>query len=183
MKLSKVTIDEIKKKSSLEFEMVKDFVTFSEMIYKATGRRLGVTTLKRLFGNIEDERKPILYTLNTIAMYLGFASWEDYNSQQDFDSNYDYDDDSVYISQLHVGTKIIVTYLNRKVTFIVVPHDHIKALKVLTSNNSSLKENDIVVLYRLKKGSCIEATQVIRGKSIGNYKTKGEISELVIEEP
>ena len=183
MKLSKVTIDEIKQKSGLDFETVKDYVAFADMIYDVTGRRLGVTTLKRLFGNIEDERNPILYTLNTIAIYLGYESWEKYNSQKDFDSDYDYNDDSVYISQLHVGTKIKVSYLNRIVTFIVIPHENIKALKVLNSVNSSLKEGDIVILYRLKKGECIEATQVIRGRSIGNYTTKGEINELIVEEP
>lgn len=183
MKLNKTTIEEIKQKSGLKFEMVKDFVAFGDMIFKDTGRRLGVTTLKRLLGNIEDERKPILYTLNTIALYLGYSSWQEYNSKKDFDSSYDFNDDSVYISQLHVGTKVRVSYLNRIVTFLVVPHEHIKALKVMTSENSSLKEGDIVILYRLKVGECIEATQVIRGNSIGNYKTKGEVTDIVVEEP
>lgn len=183
MKLSKVTIEEIKEKSALKFEMVKDFVAFSEMIYKATGRRLGVTTLKRLFGNIEDERKPILYTLNTLAMYLGFSSWEEYNSKHLFDSDYDYEDDTVYISQLMLDTRIEVTYLNRVVTFRVIQHDAIKALRVEASVNSSLKVDDIVILYSLKEGTCIEATQVIRGKSLGNYKTHGEITSIKVEEP
>jgi len=183
MKLSKVTIDEIKQKSGLAFEMVKDYVAFSGMIYEATGRRLGVTTLKRLFGNIEDERKPILYTLNTLAMYLGFPSWEEYNSNHLFDSDYDYEDDTVYISQLMIDTKIEVTYLNRIVTFCVIQHEAIKALRVESALNSSLKVGDIVVIYSLKEGSCIEATQVIRGKSLGNYKTHGEITSIKIEEP
>jgi hypothetical protein len=183
MRLSKVTIDEIKQKSGLDFEMVKDYATFGEMIYETTGRRLGVTTLKRLFGNIEDERKPILYTLNTLAMYLGFNSWEEYNSKHSFDSDYDYSDDTVYLSQLMPDTLIEVAYLNRVVTFRVILHDGIKALKVESSANSSLQVGDIVVLYSLKEGTCIEATQVIRGKSLGNYKTHGEITSIKIEEP
>ena len=140
-------------------------------------------TLKRLFGNIEDERKPILYTLNTLAMYLGFNSWEEYNSKHSFDSDYDYSDDTVYLSQLMPDTLIEVAYLNRVVTFRVILHDGIKALKVESSANSSLQVGDIVVLYSLKEGTCIEATQVIRGKSLGNYKTHGEITSIKIEEP
>ena len=183
MKLSKVTIHEIKQKSGLSFEMVKDFSTFGEMIFESTGRRLGVTTLKRLFGNIEDERKPILYTLNTLAMYLGYPSWEDYNKKHSLESDYDYSDDTVFISQLMLDTILRVTYLNRNVTFRVIQHDAIKALRVEVSINSSLQVGDIVVLYSLKEGSCIEATQVIRGKSLGNYKTHGEITSITIEEP
>lgn len=183
MKLSKVTINEIKQKSGLNFEMVKDFEAFGEMIYETTGRRLGVTTLKRLFGNIDDERKPILYTLNTLALYLGFSSWEEYNNKHSFDSDYDYNDDTVYISQLMPDTIINVTYLDRNVIFRVIQHDAIKALRVESSVNSSLQIGDIVILYSLKEGSCIEATQVIRGRSLGNYKTHGEITSIKIEEP
>ena len=183
MKLSKVTINEIKQKSGLDFEMVKDFATFGEMIYQTTGRRLGVTTLKRLFGNIDDERKPILYALNTLAMYLGFSSWEEYNNKHTFDSDYDYNDGTVYLSQLMPDTIIHVAYLDRNVTFRVIQYEAIRALAVESSINSSLQKGDIVILYSLKEGACIEATQVIRGKSLGNYKTHGEITSIKIEEP
>ena len=122
-------------------------------------------------------------TLNTLAMYLGFNSWEEYNSKHSFDSDYDYSDDTVYLSQLMPDTLIEVAYLNRVVTFRVILHDGIKALKVESSANSSLQVGDIVVLYSLKEGTCIEATQVIRGKSLGNYKTHGEITSIKIEEP
>ena len=71
MRLSKVTIDEIKQKSGLDFEMVKDYATFGEMIYETTGRRLGVTTLKRLFGNIEDERHPQYFSHVPRLQFLG----------------------------------------------------------------------------------------------------------------
>ena len=39
MRLSKVTIDEIKQKSGLDFEMVKDYATFGEMIYEEAVRQ------------------------------------------------------------------------------------------------------------------------------------------------
>jgi len=183
MKLSEITINEIKQKSGLTFETVKDYETLGNLIYSSIGRRLGATTLKRLFGNIEDERKPILYTLNTLAMYLGCKSWEDYNKKHDLSSEYDYTDDAVYISQLELGTRVYVKYLNREVSFLVVQHEQQKALKVVSCINSSLQENDLVFIYRLKLGTCIEATQILRDKSIGNYKTHGEITDLSIIEP
>lgn len=49
------------------FDKAVDFGLLSSYIYKDTGRTIGVTTLKRLFNYINDERKTSEYTLNTIA--------------------------------------------------------------------------------------------------------------------
>lgn len=53
------------------FDKAVDFGLLSSYIYKDTGRTIGVTTLKRLFNYINDERKTSEYTLNTIALYMG----------------------------------------------------------------------------------------------------------------
>ena len=45
------------------------------LFYKETDRTIGVTTMKRLLGYISDERNTNEYTLNTIAIYLGYPSW------------------------------------------------------------------------------------------------------------
>lgn len=39
------------------FDKAVDFGLLSSYIYKDTGRTIGVTTLKRLFNYINDERK------------------------------------------------------------------------------------------------------------------------------
>lgn len=44
-------------------------------IFNETGRTIGVTTLKRLFNYIDDNRKASDYTLNTISIYLGYVDW------------------------------------------------------------------------------------------------------------
>ena len=72
MILSNSIIDDIKKKSGLLFDKAGDFDILSSVIGKETGRSIGVTTLKRLFNYIDDSRKASEYTLNTIALYLGY---------------------------------------------------------------------------------------------------------------
>ena len=52
MRLSDKIINELKKKSGLLFDKANDFETLSAMIFKVTGRSIGVTTLKRLFNYI-----------------------------------------------------------------------------------------------------------------------------------
>ena len=51
-------------------------------------------------------------------------------------------------------------------------------LKVVSCENSSLHVNDLLLVYRIRKGEMLEAEKVIRGESIGNYKTHGEILNI-----
>lgn len=181
MVLESSIIEEIKSKSGLEFNKVKDFVALSDMIMKATGRSIGVTTLKRLMGNITDTRKANPYTLDTIARYLGFPSWNAYSDQASNESLWNYPDDSVYILSLHEGQSIDLQYLNRKLQLVVVIHEGQKALKVVSSKNSSLHPSDILLVHHIRKGEVLEAEQVIRGTKMGNYKTHGVVTAIQVK--
>ncbi len=178
MKLSNKTIEEIKKKTGMKYDRAKDFSALAADIFNKTGRTIGITTLKRLFGTIEDQRDAVGYTMNTIAIYLGFASWKEYMGHDSFDSDWCFDDDLFYIHDLELGDQLKVQYLNRSVTFLVVDYESARVLKVEESINSSLQVGDIVFIHSLRVGSIIEAEKVIRGTVIGNYRTKGEITEI-----
>ena len=86
MILNDLIIDDIKRKSGLLFDKAGDFGLLSTYVYKETGRTIGVTTLKRLFGYINDSRKTSEYTLNTMALYMGCPSWNAYTSFNKLDS-------------------------------------------------------------------------------------------------
>ena len=197
MILNNAIIEDIKEKSSLLFDKAGDFSILSSLIFKETGRNIGVTTLKRLFHYIQDDRKASEYTLNTIALYVGYNSWEEYSSAKNLVSDWGYNDETLYIHALEINTKIVsdwgyndetlyihaleintkifIQYLDRKITFVVVNHEGENYLKVVSSENSSLKINDLLFVYKIRKGEILEAEKVIRGDSIGNYKTHGEI--------
>lgn len=181
MVLSDTIIDDIKQKSGLPFDQSKHFEMLSEVIFSKTGRTIGLTTLKRLLGYITDSRKSNPYTLNTIAIYLGFETWEEYIKTKRFDSTWDYEDDSIYVDELVEGQKVSVEYLNRKVTFVAKIRDGENILVVESVENSSLTPGDECYIYRIKKGECLEAKKVIRNGKFGNYKTNGEVKNITIE--
>ena len=120
----------------------------------------------------------MLYTMNTIAIYLGYTSWREYMTHDIFDSEWGYDDNTFYVQALELGDELTVHYLNRTVVFTVVDHEGRRALQVLESANSSLRPDDIVYIYRLRVGDIIEAEKVLRTGSEGNYRTKGEITQI-----
>lgn len=178
MTLNNKIIEKLKHKSNLLFDKAVDFDLLSNDIYKVTSRTIGVTTLKRLLNYIDDDRKTNEYTLNTIAMYLGYNDWTELIKDVNIDSAWNFDDDTVYVHALDVGTKVEVTYLDRYVQFVVGLKNGQNILCVQKVENSSLKIGDECEIYKIRKGEILEAKQVFRGKAVGNYRTNGEVSSI-----
>ena len=180
MILNTQIIQSIKSKSGLLFDKAKDFDILCGLIFKETGRTIGVNTIKRLLGYIEDDRKTIPYTLNTIALYLNYNSWEELCTAIRIDSDWDFEDDAIYVQSLEIGDELDVAYLNRKVTFLVSEIDGTKVFRVKSVENSSLRPGDILYVHKIQKGEIIEAEKAIRGAKTGNYKTNGEVSQITV---
>ena len=180
MIFSNKTIEHIKKKSGLSFDKALDFSTLAILIANETKSTIGVTTLKRLFGYINDPRETNKGTLNILAQYLGYHSWEEYASTVRIDSDWNVESDTIWIVNLSVGTVVEVVYLNRTVTFEVVNAEEGKALRVADAKNSSLHKGDIAYIDRLRKGERLEARKVCRGGASGAYRTNGELKSINI---
>ena len=132
-------------------------------------------------GYINDDHNTSDYTLNTIAIYLGHATWEEFCGTIRIDSEWGYEDNSIYINNLAFDTEIEIKYLNRKVNFLVIKYNNQKALRVISALNSSLNPGDILIIYKINKGNILEAEYVIRGITKGNYRTNGEIKSVLIK--
>lgn len=180
MQFSRLTIQSLKQISGLAFDKAKDYETLANLIREKTSRPMGTTTIKRLFGYINDNRKTNEYTLNTISMFLGYASWSEYMQKASIDSFINYDDNCLYIHKMNIGTMIDIEYLNRKVTFKVIGWKGQKALQVTQVKNGHLVEGDILIVNKISVGKNLEAEELYRGEKLGNYMTNGEISRLEI---
>lgn len=178
MIFSNTIIEQIKQKSGLSFDRAADFSSLAALISEDTKNTIGATTLKRLFGYIEDARETNQSTLNIIARYLGFTSWEEYINSFRMDSSWNDDSDTIWVANLTLGASIEVVYLNRSVSFEVVNTIEGKALRVVDAKNSSLRKDDIAYVDRLRKGERLEARKVCRGTASGSYRTNGEIRTL-----
>ena len=131
MILNNQIVSRIASKSGLNFDKAKDYDILCDLIFSDTGRMIGVNTIKRLMGYLVDDRKTNDYTLNTVAIYLGFKSWEELCGSFRVNSEWSFHDEMVYIQDLKVGTHVIIQYLNRKVKFEVLLFNGLNALKVL----------------------------------------------------
>ena len=170
MILSNIVIDDLKDKSGLLFDQAKDFDMLAKLILDVTQRSIGVTTLKRLMGYIDDDHRTNSYTLNTIALYLGFSTWDDYLLARSVDSIWGFQDSAVYIHELELDSEVLVKYMDRTVKFKVVEHKEKKALMVI--------EADLLYIHKIEKGKRLEAGKVFRGDLIGNYKTSSELTAV-----
>ncbi len=56
----------------------RDCSKLSQQIFDDTQRQVSSSTLKRFFGLIKSNFKPSKYTLDTLAIYIGFRDWNDY---------------------------------------------------------------------------------------------------------
>ena len=181
MILNKAIINMIKEKSGLVFDKAKDYDSLCDIIFSTTSRTIGINTVKRLMGYIVDDRRTNEYTLNTVAIFLGFSTWEKLCNSIRIDSDWNFDDKTTYVEDLPCGCKVSVKYLNREVTFMVVTYKNAKMLQVIDAQNSSLAVGDILNVDNLRVGDFLEAKKVYRGDTIGNYRTNGEIKDVLIK--
>lgn len=59
-----------------------DFEKLSDEIFDATGISLSISTLKRLFGKVSYNNLPSVYTLNTLARFVGFEDWNAFKRRE-----------------------------------------------------------------------------------------------------
>jgi hypothetical protein len=55
----------------------------SDRVYKKSGNRISETTFKRIFGFAYSKYSPSLFTLNVLAKYCNYKSWEDFSQKQE----------------------------------------------------------------------------------------------------
>lgn len=65
----------------------KDFDFLSEMIFDKTRQHISPTTLKRLWGYLSEPAAPRLSTLNLLAQFADYDSWEAFCKEDAEESN------------------------------------------------------------------------------------------------
>ena len=55
-------------------------------------------------------------------------------------------------------------------------------LQVLKAINNSLAKDDVLAVDSLRVGYVLEAKTVFRGEIRGNYRTNGELKEVIVNE-
>ena len=74
--LSKIIKEKIHHRFGNEVRYPKDCEALAQHISNQCKTRISGSTLRRLYGFVKGIREPRLYTLDIIAEYLGYKSWE-----------------------------------------------------------------------------------------------------------
>lgn len=169
MKFSPYTNELLNQKCGREIRLSGDCEYLALDIESVTGEHIGVNTLKRLLGFIDDEREPRTSTLDVIARYLGFDNWDllsiyDNQSNSSFESS----SEEIRVSELSEGQCVQISYLpDRRLVMAYQGDGH---FLVQMSENSKLLAGDELAVTHIVQGYPLLVTEVIRdGKSLGSF--------------
>ena len=180
--LSEVIKKLIERKLGKEIRYSSDFEHLSFDIEKQTKQRVGVNTLKRLFGQLEGIKEPRLYTLDTVARYLDFKNWDELLESLEEKGNSDFSTMETFeISDLTAGNKIRFRYSPDRV--VLIEYIEKNQFKVVESVNGKLKPNDIIEADHFVLKYPLMVNNVIRNNaSLGKFTagTVSGITELVL---
>lgn len=130
-----------------------DFESLSVIIEKTTGELLSSSTLKRLYGYVSLKPIPRKSTLDILARYVGWRSYdkfvEDLRQNPQFNSTF-FSSRIIHASDLKVGEGIKIGWAPDRVVLLRYLGD--KVFQVTESHNSQLREGDCFELISIMKG-------------------------------
>lgn len=177
MKLSPLIKAMLAERCGHNIDTPAECMALSLDIETITGEHLGVNTLKRLLGFIHDERQPRVTTLNIIARYLGYNSWEALKLVDDANGNSGFGSGAteLHASLLKPGDRVLVTYQPRRRLMLEFKGGN--NFIVIESENSKLLVADELSIDHMIKGYPLLVNRVVRaGQDLGSFtagKTQG----------
>ncbi len=162
----------------------KDCEALASSISKHCGEKISATTMMRLFNLMKSDSKPRLYTLDLVAQYAGFESWEaaikdDYLSEHSSLNHIN----NLIISSLPVQQKIHITYSPDRI--LKLAYLGSMDFEVKEAQNSKLQLGDIIKVLRLECSFPFVCENVTRqGKDLGKYVggKEGGILDISLEQ-
>ncbi len=143
-------------------------------IEKHTRQRIGLNTIKRLMGFLENDIEPRKNTLDIIAIYLGFLSWDKMNAciSENGNSTFDDTDEDIVSPELPTGTIIEFDYDPQR----TVRLKHISGDEFLVekSVNSKLIKGDHIWVSKFIMYCPLYADKVVRNNSDMGRFTAGK---------
>ena len=169
MKFSPYVTTLLKQKSGHDIRLSADCEYLALDIESVTGEHIGVNTLKRLLGFIDDERDPRVSTLDIIARYLGFSSWDELRIYDDkSNSSFESTSDEIRVSDLTTGQKIQISYQPDRQ--LIIEYQGNNTFLILSSKNSKLQNDDQIIITHIVSGYPLLVSEVIRhGQSLGSF--------------
>lgn len=175
--LSKIIRERIQQKFGQEIRYSKDCEVLAIDISNNTSRKISVSTIKRLFGLAKGIEEPRLYTLDVLAIYIGYKNYDDLLIEFKTANGSEFEIlEEVRADSLNMNDELDLQYEpNRSLKLRYLGDSKFELLEVL---NSKLKEKDIVVLSHIIIDYPLFLRNVIRKeKNLGSF-TAAKISGI-----
>lgn len=154
----------------------QDCEALAMAIEERTGQRLGVSTLKRMFGFVGEHVVPRGSTMDIIAQFLGYKDMTDMARQtgEAYDiSMFTPVDKEIESAELEEGTQIQFSYDPKRLVIMTYIGDNFFIIN--ESQNCKLQKGDKVRISHLAIGFELLASEVIRGgENLGAYHAAKE---------
>jgi hypothetical protein len=148
-------------------------------IENVTKQKISLNTLKRLFGFIIGVTEPRLFTLDTLALYLGYSNWDVYLLSLDQSGNSGFNSlQEIKIESLPIASIIEFGYEPDRI--VQVKYEGQNQFKVISAKNSKLLVSDLLEMTHFVLNYPLIILNVIRaGKSMGRF-TAGKVGGLTV---
>ncbi len=158
-----------------------DFEALSITIEQQTSERISASTLKRLWGYVNDKHDPRHYTLDVLSKYIGhkdFDSFCQWLSDQKFSDSDFFTSQRVISTELEYGTIVEIGWSPDR--YITLRYLGENRFRVLSSENSKLMEADELSVATFMLGYPLYIPSVVRGGVILSSFVGGKSGGLTI---
>ena len=175
--LSSIIKKKIEEKSGHPIRYPKDCEALSAIISANCNCRLSGSTLKRLYGFVKGIDKPRLFTLDVVANYLDYKSWEELLGSLNNSNDSEFKRiDQLTTRDIDKGQIIEFGYEPKR--RLVIKYNGSNTFEVISSENSKLNGRDLLKFSNIVIGYPLFILDVCReNKSLGNY-TAGKVSGI-----
>lgn len=159
----------IESKLGFEVKYPADCERLAFSIRSSINETIGVTTLKRLFGFVSDVQEPRPSTLDILARFCGFTTYDEMKRMAAGKGDSDFEEQpDIEVSKLQKGAVIRFEYLpDRKVAL-----EYLGGSEFIVTDcaNGSLREGDILTIDCFNEGFPLIVSNVERnGERLGRY--------------
>lgn len=169
-KVSKELRKRIEEAYGQEVKYSQDCEALAMAIEERTGQRLGVSTLKRMFGFVGEQVTPRGSTMDVIAQFLGYEDMKDMSRQlgNAADISMFTPVNECVSADLEIGTQVQFTYDPKRLIVMTYLGDNQYVIN--ESQNSKLLKGDKVRITHLADGFELLVSEVIRNnENLGSY--------------
>ncbi len=159
---------DIEQQLGLQLQTPKDFDLLSDCIYNRVGEMVSRNTLRRIWGNMDEDREPRLSTLSILARYLGYSDFFAFTSHTV--SSASDDNSSIFLGHrlsvndgLTRGDRLRITWQKGRVCD--VEYNGSMHFLVIHSENTKLKQGDTFLCGLIIEGQPLYLDHLQQGNN------------------